>query len=57
VLEKGAKGLENINLEKAVEMMKEACSIYEAEDKLRGGCDTFSRTISLLVRNRKYYIN
>lgn len=44
------RALEDINPPKALEVFKEACTIYESEDRLRFGLETFKRAISLALR-------
>ncbi|KAI8854480.1 soluble NSF attachment protein, partial [Chytridium lagenaria] len=53
MLEKAAKQLENSNVNESLELYREACSIYESEDKLRTGVDTFTRAVSMALRANK----
>ncbi|KAI8809571.1 soluble NSF attachment protein [Cladochytrium replicatum] len=54
MLEKAAKAMEPVNLDAAIQLYDDACSTYEAEEKLRFGLDTFKRYIALLIRSKRY---
>jgi hypothetical protein len=44
------RALETADVNQAVELYIEACNVYESEDRLRTGADTFSRGVSFLLR-------
>ncbi|KAF9197945.1 hypothetical protein BGZ49_001380 [Haplosporangium sp. Z 27] len=54
MLEKGAKAMEPISVDSAIEYYVGACNIYENEDRAKYATDTYKRTIGLLVRNRRF---
>ncbi|KAF9104115.1 hypothetical protein BGX27_010248 [Mortierella sp. AM989] len=54
LLEKSAKAMEPISVDSAIESYIAACNIYESEDRARYATDTFKRTISLLVRHKRF---
>ncbi|KAJ3127364.1 hypothetical protein HK098_006448 [Nowakowskiella sp. JEL0407] len=54
VLEKAGKALESINPDKAVQLYEESCTIYETEDKMRSGAESFQRFISFLIKSGRY---
>ncbi|KAG0045960.1 hypothetical protein BGZ83_008834 [Gryganskiella cystojenkinii] len=54
MLEKAAKAMEPISIESAIDLYVGACNIYEGEDRARYATDTFKRTISLLVKHKRY---
>jgi tetratricopeptide (TPR) repeat protein len=49
-LEKAAKALEQVSVEKALEAYAETLSLIESEDRPRAGVDVFKRAIALAVR-------
>ncbi|KAI8922460.1 soluble NSF attachment protein [Powellomyces hirtus] len=53
-LEKAAKALETTDVNKCIEFYDESCRIYEDENKLRFGVDTFKRAIGVCLRNQRY---
>ncbi|KAJ3118569.1 hypothetical protein HDU96_000521 [Phlyctochytrium bullatum] len=53
MLEKAAKQLESTDITSCLNLYKDACGIYEAEDKMRSGADTFSRAIATALRANK----
>ncbi|KAI8362205.1 soluble NSF attachment protein [Mortierella sp. GBAus27b] len=54
MLEKGAKAMEPISVESAMDLYIEACEIYESEERAKYATDTYKKTIALLVRNKRY---
>ncbi|KAJ3080247.1 hypothetical protein HK102_003190 [Quaeritorhiza haematococci] len=54
VLEKAAKAIEPLDVDKAIELYIESCSTYENEDRPRMGTDTFKRTIAMLLRHKRF---
>ncbi|KAF9348725.1 hypothetical protein BGX26_012880 [Mortierella sp. AD094] len=54
MLEKSAKAMEPISVDSAIELYIGACTIYESEDRARYATDTFKRTISLLVKHKRF---
>ncbi|KAG0366006.1 hypothetical protein BC939DRAFT_448103 [Gamsiella multidivaricata] len=54
MLEKGAKAMEPISVEAAMDLYIGACNIYENEDRAKYATDTYKRTISLLVKHRRF---
>ncbi|KAI1299401.1 hypothetical protein EDD11_006479 [Mortierella claussenii] len=54
MLEKGAKAMEPISVDAAMDLYIGACNIYENEDRAKYATDTYKRTIALLVRNKRY---
>ncbi|KAJ3217282.1 hypothetical protein HDU67_008194 [Dinochytrium kinnereticum] len=50
MLEKAAKQLEASNVDEAIELYREAISIYESEDKLRTGAETFGRAVAMTLK-------
>ncbi|KAJ3020260.1 hypothetical protein HKX48_001086 [Thoreauomyces humboldtii] len=53
-LEKAAKALETVDVPQCIELYDEACHVYEDENKLRFGVETFKRAIGVCLRNKKY---
>jgi len=53
-LAKAAKIIEPVNVDKAMDYLKQACELYELEDKEHYSGDTFKIAISLFLRNKKY---
>jgi len=53
-LAKAAKLIEPANVEKAMQFLKEACEVFELEDKEHYSGDTFKTAISLFLKNEKY---
>lgn len=53
-LAKAAKLIEPANVDKAMEYLKQACEVFELEDKEHYSGDTFKIAISLFLRNKKY---
>jgi hypothetical protein len=49
-LEKAAKALEHVSIEKSLEAYAETLSLIESEDRPRAGVDVFKRAIALAVR-------
>eukprot|EP00158_Paraphelidium_tribonemae_P002634 Partr_v1_DN25526_c2_g1_i5_m20557 putative N-ethylmaleimide-sensitive factor attachment protein gamma len=45
--------MEPVSVAEAIKYFKEACDLYEAEDKLRLGLDTFKRVIGLCLKDGK----
>ncbi|KAG0335977.1 hypothetical protein BG000_007047 [Podila horticola] len=54
MLEKSAKAMEPISVDSAIDLYIGACNIYENEDRARYATDTFKRTVSLLVKHRRF---
>ncbi|KAF9170792.1 hypothetical protein BGX20_008525 [Mortierella sp. AD010] len=54
MLEKSAKAVEPVSVDSAIELYIGACNIYESEDRARYATDTFKRTISLLVKHKRF---
>ncbi|KAF9348713.1 hypothetical protein BGX26_012891 [Mortierella sp. AD094] len=54
MLEKGAKAMEPISVDSAIDFYVNACNIYESEERAKYATDTYKRTIGLLVRNRRF---
>ncbi|KAJ3294585.1 hypothetical protein HK104_003480 [Borealophlyctis nickersoniae] len=55
-LEKAAKAMQPSNIEQCIALYVEACNVYEQEDRMRFGTDTFKRAISIALQNRRYDI-
>jgi len=53
-LAKAAKIVEPANVDKAMELLKNACELFELEDKEHYSGDTFKIAISLFLKNKKY---
>lgn len=53
-LAKAAKLIEPINVDKAMDYLKQACELFELEDKEHYSGETFKIAISLFLRNKKY---
>jgi len=53
-LAKAAKLIEPVSTEKAMDYLKQACELYELEDKEHYSGETFKVAISLFLRNKKY---
>ncbi|KAI8579242.1 hypothetical protein K450DRAFT_243462 [Umbelopsis ramanniana AG] len=53
-LEKAAKVMENVDVNAAIDLYSQSCSLYEQEDRGRFAMDTFKKAISLLVKTQKY---
>ncbi|KAJ2956156.1 hypothetical protein NQZ79_g7943 [Umbelopsis isabellina] len=53
-LEKAAKVMENVDVNAAIELYSQSCSLYEQEDRGRFAMDTFKKAIALLVKTQKY---
>ncbi|KAJ3037652.1 hypothetical protein HDV00_001457 [Rhizophlyctis rosea] len=53
-LEKAAKAVQTINIDKCLEYYIEACDMFEQEDRMRFGVDTFKRAIALHLQNRRF---
>eukprot|EP01111_Echinosteliopsis_oligospora_P009368 TRINITY_DN2727_c0_g1_i3.p1 TRINITY_DN2727_c0_g1~~TRINITY_DN2727_c0_g1_i3.p1 ORF type:complete len:337 (+),score=114.55 TRINITY_DN2727_c0_g1_i3:60-1070(+) len=53
-LTRGAKILETTNGERCMSLLKEACELFELEDKQVYSGDTFKSAINLFLRNKKY---
>lgn len=53
-LSKAAKTIEPTNTDKAIEYLKQACELYELEDKEHYSGDTFKIAVSLFLKNKKY---
>ncbi|KAF9372712.1 hypothetical protein CPB97_001052 [Podila verticillata] len=54
MLEKSAKAMEPISVDSAIDLYIGACNIYENEDRARYATDTFKRTVSLLVKHKRF---
>ncbi|ORY05364.1 TPR-like protein [Basidiobolus meristosporus CBS 931.73] len=54
MLEKGGKALESIDIEQSMELYIASCNLYESEDRGRFGVDTFRKTITILLKNRRF---
>ncbi|KAI1315278.1 hypothetical protein EDD11_001010 [Mortierella claussenii] len=54
MLERSAKAMEPVSVDSAIDLYIGACTIYEAEDRARYATDTFKRTISVLVKHRRF---
>ncbi|KAG0344316.1 hypothetical protein BG005_001897 [Podila minutissima] len=54
MMEKSAKAMEPISVDSAIDLYIGACNIYENEDRARYATDTFKRTVSLLVKHRRF---
>ncbi|KAF9434252.1 hypothetical protein BGZ76_008323 [Entomortierella beljakovae] len=54
MLEKGARAMEPISVDSALEFYTGACNIYENEDRAKYATDTYKKTIGLLVKNRRF---
>ena len=44
-----------MNVDKAMDYLKQACELYELEDKEHYSGETFKIAISLFLRNQKYH--
>jgi len=53
-LAKAAKLIENTDVEKAMDYLKQACELYEIEDKQHFSGDTFKTAVSLFLRHQKF---
>ncbi|KND02692.1 uncharacterized protein SPPG_01777 [Spizellomyces punctatus DAOM BR117] len=53
-LEKAAKAVEATDIGKCIELYDESCKIFEEENKLRFGVETFKRAIAVSLRHRRY---
>ncbi|KAI8988830.1 soluble NSF attachment protein [Pilobolus umbonatus] len=53
-LEKAGRALENVDVNASYDMYNKAITIYEQEDRGRFAIEIFKKTISLLIRNKKY---
>jgi hypothetical protein len=47
--------MENVDVNAAIDLYSQSCSLYEQEDRGRFAMDTFKKAISLLVKTQKYY--
>ncbi|KAF9114203.1 hypothetical protein BGX27_011476 [Mortierella sp. AM989] len=54
MLEKGAKAMEPISVDSAIDFYISACNIYESEERAKYATDTYKRTIGLLVKNKRF---
>ncbi|CAJ0634277.1 10141_t:CDS:2, partial [Entrophospora sp. SA101] len=54
MLEKGARALEPVNVDGAIEMYMAACTLFETEERGRFAIDTFKRTIAIMIRNKRF---
>ncbi|KAF8925256.1 hypothetical protein BGZ58_000969, partial [Dissophora ornata] len=54
VLEKGAKAMEPISVDAAMDLYIQACNIYEGEERAKYATDTYKRTIALLVKHKRF---
>ncbi|KAG0342546.1 hypothetical protein BG004_005660 [Podila humilis] len=54
MLEKSAKAMEPISVDAAIDLYIGACNIYESEDRAKYATDTYKRTISLLVKHKRF---
>ncbi|RKP06320.1 hypothetical protein THASP1DRAFT_6127, partial [Thamnocephalis sphaerospora] len=54
ILEKAGKILEPVNANEALQLYKDACDLYDSEDRVRFGLDTFQRTASAYLRHKRY---
>lgn len=52
-LDRAGKLIENVNLEKAVELYERAASVYENEERLRQSAELMGKVSRLLVRGRR----
>jgi len=53
-LAKAAKLIEPVNVDKAMDFLKQACELYELEDKEHYSGETFKIAIALFLKNQKY---
>eukprot|EP00026_Physarum_polycephalum_P006454 Phypoly_transcript_06497.p1 GENE.Phypoly_transcript_06497~~Phypoly_transcript_06497.p1 ORF type:complete len:326 (+),score=69.88 Phypoly_transcript_06497:33-1010(+) len=53
-LAKAAKLIEPVNVDKAMDYLKQACELFELEDKEHYSGETFKIAISLFLKNKKY---
>jgi len=53
-LARAAKMLQDANPERAMEMLKESCEIFEVDDKEHYSGDTFKIAIAIFLKNKKY---
>ncbi|KAI9199788.1 uncharacterized protein BJ171DRAFT_517093 [Polychytrium aggregatum] len=49
-LEKAAKALESLDPNQCIELYFESCAVYENEDRIRTGAETFRRAIATCIR-------
>ncbi|KAL7751325.1 hypothetical protein RI367_003185 [Sorochytrium milnesiophthora] len=54
ILDKGAKSIEQMNPDKAIELYSESCALYEQEDRHRFAADTFKRGINICLKSRRF---
>jgi len=48
--------LEPINVDEAIKIYSDACTLYETEDRGQFAIDTFKKTIAVMVRNKRFAI-
>lgn len=48
--------VETANVERSIEFLKQACELFELEDKEHYSGETFKTAISLFLKNKKYEI-
>jgi hypothetical protein len=46
--------MENVDVNAAIDLYSQSCSLYEQEDRGRFAMDTFKKAIALLVKTQKY---
>jgi len=45
--------MENVDVNAAIDLYSQSCSLYEQEDRGRFAMDTFKKAIALLVKTQK----
>ncbi|CAG8810349.1 23366_t:CDS:2, partial [Gigaspora rosea] len=56
MLEKGARALEPVNVDNAIEMYVSACSLFESEERGKFAIDTFRKAVAVMIKNKSRYI-
>ncbi|CAG8689495.1 32900_t:CDS:2 [Racocetra persica] len=54
MLEKGARALEPVNVDSAIELYMAACSLFESEDRGRFAIDTFRKAVAVMIKHKRY---
>ncbi|RIB12104.1 hypothetical protein C2G38_2249716 [Gigaspora rosea] len=54
MLEKGARALEPVNVDNAIEMYVSACSLFESEERGKFAIDTFRKAVAVMIKNKRY---
>ncbi|CAG8501260.1 7239_t:CDS:2 [Gigaspora margarita] len=54
MLEKGARALEPVNVDNAIEMYVSACSLFESEERGKFAIDTFRKAAAVMIKNKRH---